>query len=686
MVYLETAIKTALENNEFQLYYQPKVDLVSGEIVEMEALIRWNHPEKGMISPVDFIPVAEDTGLILPIGEWVLRTACKQNKIWHDSGLSSLIMAVNLSTHQLYQPNLIHMIQEILEEVELAPEFLELEISESMVMDVQYVLPIIKDLKALGIRLSLDDFGIGYSSLYYLKEFPIDIIKIDQSFVRNCILKKKDATIVKTIIAMAHQLKLDIVAEGVETKEQMVFLQRYHCNKAQGYLFSQPAPPEELIPKFHVIKQIIREEGIAQEITWQQQLETSIDDGFDLFRRIVEKLPEGIVVHLNDTILYTNPAAKKISKEHTMVENPIYQEIFKKRMFQTEGEHCETPVVELQMFNADGEVLDIEAYSKTINFHENPAFLTVIRDITERRKIKKTLKQNEERYRLITENIEDLVCIINTKGFLEYASPSHENLLGFPVAVYEGQNVQDLIHKEDIPHIMHVFNVTIKSQEGYNFEFRLRNIVGVWVWLEAKLTPVFEESGDFKYFLMVSREITKKKKYEEQLTHMAFHDILTDLPNRRLFKDRLKKSIKNAKRHGNKIGLMFMDIDRFKYINDKWGHDVGDELLKQFSYRVKKCLREMDILSRHGGDEFALFLPTIKEEKEAFLIAKRILTELQKPWKIGAHEFHTTSSIGIAFYPMDGITVHELMKHADRALYHAKESGRNNIKQFIKGC
>lgn len=191
MVYLETAIKTALENNEFQLYYQPKVDLVSGEIVEMEALIRWNHPEKGMISPVDFIPVAEDTGLILPIGEWVLRTACKQNKIWHDSGLSSLIMAVNLSTHQLYQPNLIHMIQEILEEAELAPEFLELEISESMVMDVQYVLPIIKDLKALGIRLSLDDFGIGYSSLYYLKEFPIDIIKIDQSFVRNCILKRK---------------------------------------------------------------------------------------------------------------------------------------------------------------------------------------------------------------------------------------------------------------------------------------------------------------------------------------------------------------------------------------------------------------------------------------------------------------------------------------------------------------
>ncbi|HWL26977.1 MAG TPA: EAL domain-containing protein, partial [Ureibacillus sp.] len=207
---LETDLRTALEKKEFSLCYQPRLRLGSGKINGVEALIRWEHPEKGVILPLDFIPLAEETGLIIPIGEWVLRTACEQNKAWQEAGISPMVMAVNLSVHQLYQPNLVERVRLILEETGLAPEYLELEITENIMMNVHDVLPVVKELKRLGIRLSLDDFGTGYSPFHYLKEFPIDSIKIDQSFICNCRVDQKDATIVKAIIAMAHELKLEV--------------------------------------------------------------------------------------------------------------------------------------------------------------------------------------------------------------------------------------------------------------------------------------------------------------------------------------------------------------------------------------------------------------------------------------------------------------------------------------------
>lgn len=172
--------------------------------------------------------------------------------------------------------------------------------------------------------------------------------------------------------------------------------------------------------------------------------------------------------------------------------------------------------------------------------------------------------------------------------------------------------------------------------------------------------------------------------YEEKLTHMAYHDTLTGLPNRRLFTDRLKQAIKEAERHKRKIAVMFMDMDKFKQVNDTLGHDVGDSLLKQFAERVKGCIREGDTLARQGGDEFTILLPEIQEEQDAVQIANRILSSFQEPWHIGEHIIHTTSSVGIAFYPKDDTTGHELMKYADNALYEAKESGRNNYKTYSK--
>ncbi|OIP08014.1 MAG: hypothetical protein AUK53_10800 [Betaproteobacteria bacterium CG2_30_59_46] len=243
---LEDGLRHALEHNEFVVHYQPQVDLRTGEIIGMEALVRWQHPEQGLVSPARFIPVAEESGLIVPLGEWVLRTACIQNKAWQRAGLRPISVAVNLSARQFRQPNLVEVVVGILRETGLDPAHLELEVTESLVMqNVEVTIATLGRLKAMGIKLSIDDFGTGYSSLSYLKRFPIDTLKIDQSFVRDITTDPDDAAIAKTIISMAHDLQLRVIAEGVETEEQKSFLQQRHCDEMQGYFFSRPVPAED---------------------------------------------------------------------------------------------------------------------------------------------------------------------------------------------------------------------------------------------------------------------------------------------------------------------------------------------------------------------------------------------------------------------------------------------------------
>lgn len=237
---LEIGLRKALEGNEFHIVYQPQIDVQSGKVIGAEALLRWEHPEWGSISPAEFIPIAEETGLILQIGEWVLRGACLQNKKWQDEGFPLLRMAVNISSRQFQQNDLVERVNKILTETELAPQYLELELTESIIQDSKYAVAIMQQLKEMGIHLSIDDFGTGYSSLSYLKTFPIHTLKIDQSFTRNIYKDPKDASLVETIITMAHNLDLKVIAEGVETEEQLKFLQQKQCNEAQGYFFSRP--------------------------------------------------------------------------------------------------------------------------------------------------------------------------------------------------------------------------------------------------------------------------------------------------------------------------------------------------------------------------------------------------------------------------------------------------------------
>jgi diguanylate cyclase (GGDEF)-like protein/PAS domain S-box-containing protein len=245
---LESSLRRALERNEFVLHYQPKIDIHSGRISGMEALVRWQHPTKGVIPPKQFIPLAEETGLIVPIGEWVLRTACARNKSWQEQGLPPLCVSVNLSARQFAHENLLQDVARVLNETGLDAAFLELEITESMVMhDPEHAVALLNELKAMGISISMDDFGTGYSSLSYLKRFPIDSLKIDRSFIKDLPLDSDDAAITQAIIAMAHGLKLKVTAEGAETREQLSFLNTHKCDEMQGFYFSKPLPENEFV-------------------------------------------------------------------------------------------------------------------------------------------------------------------------------------------------------------------------------------------------------------------------------------------------------------------------------------------------------------------------------------------------------------------------------------------------------
>ncbi|MED4228030.1 EAL domain-containing protein [Neobacillus cucumis] len=260
---MEMELHKAIKQNELFLHYQPRVDLKTGNIVGVEALIRWNHAKWGMVSPTKFIPIAEESGLINPIGEWVLRQACSQNKLWQESGFPPIVVSVNLSARQFSNVSIVSIVERVLNETGLAPQFLELEITESMTMDIKHTISTLHEMKRLGVLISIDDFGTGFSSLNYLKEFPVDTLKIDQSFVRGLLNNNNGDTIVKTIISMTHHLQLKVVAEGIETEKQLVFLQEHHCDEGQGYFFSQPVSAEEFVQMWTRMEQIVVEFGIA---------------------------------------------------------------------------------------------------------------------------------------------------------------------------------------------------------------------------------------------------------------------------------------------------------------------------------------------------------------------------------------------------------------------------------------
>lgn len=257
---MQSELRTAIENREFVAYYQPQIQLSDNQLVGFEALIRWKKEDGELVSPADFIPLAEETGLIVPIGQYVLIEACKELKLWNDKGYKDLTMAVNLSVRQFRDRDFVQMLKDIIDEVGVNPKNLELEITETLALeDLELTVTTIRKLQELGVKFALDDFGTGYSSMRYLKELPINILKIDKSFLDTITENESDQKIVQTIIAMARILHLEVIAEGVESEAQAEYLKNANCDKVQGYLYSKPVPSQEayeLIKKYHQISPI----------------------------------------------------------------------------------------------------------------------------------------------------------------------------------------------------------------------------------------------------------------------------------------------------------------------------------------------------------------------------------------------------------------------------------------------
>lgn len=586
---LEMSLRKALEREEFLLHYQPKFDLATGKVKGVEALIRWNHPTKGFVSPGDFIPLAEETGLIIPIGEWVIRTACEQTKAWQDAGLEPFEVSVNLSVRQLYQPNLVEMVGQILSETSLDAKYLELEITESMMVDSDHALDVFNELKSLGIKISLDDFGTGYSSLHYLKEAPIDKLKIDQSFVRHCAGDTNDATLVRTIIAMAHQLDIEVIAEGVETVEHLIFLQQNLCDEAQGFLFSKPIPSEELVQRFGDMEKIVQQHGVpkdlrdrkwtenALEIARQEVLETIRQQQGMIFKFIEE---DGRFVHTlcDGELTYRMGLVPEqiIGRELKDFQSPSEAE--RQTHFYRAAWEGEMNISYESEMNG---VFYLTSLRPVIRGGEVIGVIGSCFDITKRKEMEEALRLSEANFRLITDNMLDMIEVWDINGMVKYSSPSHEKILGHPSQSFKNRQAFNLVHPEDSVYVQQQFENTILNNELFQVEFRCQNADGEWVYVEAQGTPVLGEDRKVKHVVVAGRDITERKKMDEFIRKSEKLSIAGQIASDVAYEIRdpltsIKGFLQLMQKEGIKpayTNIMLSEIDRIEnIINDFLAH------------------------------------------------------------------------------------------------------------------
>ncbi|GEN82559.1 hypothetical protein SLU01_08710 [Sporosarcina luteola] len=471
-------------------------------------------------------------------------------------------------------------------------------------------------------------------------------------------------------------------------KEQYIKGLEVECLKKDG----------NMIPVSITISPLYDEDGkvfafssISRDITERKKMEAELIESKNKYKGLLNASPEPSYVQSEGVIHYINRAAVKLFGynhpdellgRHVLdfVHSDSYESVANLICKSVNEITIPEQTVFQKLLRKDRSTFIAEVIQLGIEYADMPAVHVILRDVTERKLVEEALIQSEEKYRLIAENMTDLVTVVDENGLITYASPSTSAVLGFTPDDYEGKPAFNKAHPDDLPNVRKMMGELLITKDSHEMEFRYKHKMKGWIWVEARGT-YFEEKGQ-RFLLFVSRVIEEKKKMREQLKLMAFQDELTGLPNRRLFQKKIRETLEEAKRNQTKFALLYLDIDKFKWVNDNLGHSTGDELLKQFADRVGSALRKNDTLVRQGGDEFLVLLPDIGNVKNVKRTAERILGDLQTEWKVGEHSFTTTSSVGIAIFPKDGTTMDELLTNADFALYEAKEHGRNNYMMF----
>ncbi|QDZ40981.1 diguanylate cyclase [Euhalothece natronophila Z-M001] len=645
---LETEIRNSLQNEDFCLYYQPQVDLETGKVTAVEALIRWQHPEQGLLSPQHFIPFVEESDLICEIGHWVLKKACQQLAQWRENGLTELRVAINISARQFQQTHFVNVIQQVLEETNVPAAGLEIEITETTVaQNVDLTYWTLQKLQEMGVSVALDDFGMGYSSLNAIKSFPLNTLKIDRTFIKEIKTSVIDTAIVNSVIALAQGLNLRLVAEGMENLHQLDALRSMCINtdgakssqEVQGYFISHPLSADEMTEFLFnsAIENSIFDLQIGQ-ISNSENMENS------------PQLPSGDSKAPSSSLqqLFTQTRREQLIAE---ISQQVHASLDLEEIFQVTvkeiQEFLETDRVILYQFQEDwsGTIVTesvIEPWDSLLDQTiEDPCFETKSAPLYKNGRV---LAIEDIEASQMTLCYKEMLRSLQVRANLVIPILHQEQLWGLLIAH----------HCRDV-RLWHPNEITLLTQ--------LATQVGVAIH-QAELYQQLQQAN---------------KKLEE----LAIKDGLTQLYNRRWFDEMLDHHWQRLQREQKPLSLILCDIDEFKVFNDHYGHQWGDDCLRQVAQALRSvAYRVDDCVARYGGEEFAIILPGTPKEK-AFVVAERArkaVADLNLSHEKSSVKSYVTLSLGIGcVIPSENHSRKELIRDADQALYEAKLQGRDRI-------
>ena len=676
-VAINSALHNAILQQELTLYYQPQLDLDTGEVAAVEALLRWHHPKLGIVSPGRFIPLAEETGLIVPIGEWVMRQACHQHRLWIEQGLPPMRIAINLSLTQFQDPDLVKTIRRILQEEGVDPRWIELEITEeATTYDLQSTVKQLRTLAEYGFTIALDDFGKGYSSLNVLKHFPLHTLKIDRAFIQDLETDTSSVAISKTIVALGEGLNLNTVGEGVENETQLTMLKSMGCHQVQGYWFSRPLAPAAMAQWFRNRLKLPRPALVDKPSNYSSQTCLSIPtcasakvQGETDHLKAPLALPDLPKVQSEVPLSLTGISAlQHLQALETNAESSIDQQqrqlvssiALKIRESMDIDDIFDMSVVEVRyLLKTDRVVLyqfDENWVGTIVKESVDPKFPAIIHEVIEdpcfRQEYVNYYRQGRVRA------IDD----ISNAGL----QPCHVAML--QKYTVKANLVVPVLYQS------HLWGLLIahhcRSTRAWHVrELEMLNELAIHIGIAINQGELYQ----------------KLVQANQELRRLSGEDRLTQLANRHRFDEYIMQEWQRHQRSQLPLAAVFCDVDNFKAYNDLYGHSRGDECLQKIGTVLKQAAkRPGDLAARYGGEEFVLLLPETTVEG-AQRLAQQVLAaihELKLPHQ-GSSRGVVTVSLGIAsLVPNDSNSPKQLIEQADAALYQVKQGGRDGMQVY----